>query len=159
MTSVIAGWLLAASLLVINDALLATQEINGLRMCEMTVVETNYRPYQGMVTGHVVLLHGSRTNVRGSAERIWERTAHAARTEYPADRIIEGQIEGYHEDRLLFLRNRERLQLMVRFHGAIRNPTFYWEADELSGERIAGRYVATVSQTEKGTFECERPGA
>ena len=96
---------------------------------------------------------------RGSAERIWEDTANAPLTEYPADRIIERQIEGYHEDRLLFLRNRERLQLLVRFHGAIRNPTFYWEADHLSGGRISGHYEATVSHRETGTFECKRPGS
>ena len=65
----------------------------------MTVVETNYQPYQGMVTGHVVVLHGSRTNVRGSAERIRERTAHGPFTGYPAERIIEGEIEGCHADR------------------------------------------------------------
>ena len=125
----------------------------------MTVVETNCQPYQGMVTGHVVVLHSRRTNVTGSAERIWERTANAPLTEYPAERIIEGEIEGCHEDRLLFLRNRERLQLLVKFRGAVRDPTFSWEADQVSAERIAGHYEATVSQREKGTFECGRPGS
>ena len=48
---------------------------------------------------------------------------------------------------------------MVRFRGAIRNPTFSWEADHLSGERISGRYEATVSHRETGTFECKRPAS
>ena len=124
----------------------------------MTVVETGYRPCRGMVTGHVVVLLSRRTNVTGSAERIWERTANAPPlTEYPADRIIEGQVEGCHEDRLLFLRNRERLQLTSGSSGAIRNPTFYREADQLSGDHISGRYEATVSHRETGTFDCNRP--
>ena len=147
---------MALALFLVNDALLVTQEINGLWTCAMTVVETGHPPCRGMVTGHVVVLLSRRTNVTGSAERIRERTANAPLTEYPADRIIEGPIEGYHEDRLLFLRNRERLQLMVRFHGAIRNPTFYREADQLSGDHISGRYEATVSQRETGTFDCNR---
>ena len=158
-SGVVTGLLLAPALLLVNDAILVTQEINGLWTCAMTVVETSYPPYRGMVTGHVVVLLSRRTNVTGSAERIREHTADAPLTEYPADRIIEGRIEGYHEDRLLFLRNRERLQLLVRFQGAIRTPTFYREADQLSGGRISGHCEATVSQRETGTFECNRPGS
>ena len=155
----VAGLLLALALFLITGALRVARNINGLWTCEMTVVETNYQRYQGMVTGHVVMLHSSRTNVTGSAERVWERTATGALTEYPAERIIKGEIEGHHEDRLLFLRNRERLQLLVKFHDAVRDPTFYWEVDEVSKQRISGHYEATVSRREKGTFECGRPGS
>ena len=48
---------------------------------------------------------------------------------------------------------------MVTFHGAVRDTTFYWEADEVSGERFSGHCEATVTQREKGTFECRRPGS
>ena len=105
------------------------------------------------------MLHSRRTDVGGSAERIRERTANAPLTVYPSHRIIEGEMGGYHEDRLLFLRERERLQLLVKFRGAIRNPTFSREVDQLSKDRISGHYEATVSQNEKGTFECERPAS
>ena len=127
-------------------------------MCEMTVTETDHPPYQGMVTGHVIVLHSNRTNVRGSVERIREKTESAPVTEYSSEGIIEGEVDGYHEDRLVFLRKRDKLQLVVKFDGAIRSPTFYWNANELSKDRIYGQYESTVSQREKGTFECERPG-
>ena len=153
-----AGLLLAASLFLINDAILVTQEINGMWTCEITVVETNYQPYRGMITGHIVVLHGDRTNVRGSVERIWEKTVTGPIKQYSSEGILEGSVDGYHEDRLVFFRKRDRLQLMVQFHGEIRNPTFYLDTEELSNESISGKYVSTVAQSESGSFECNRPG-
>ena len=154
-----AGLLLAASLFLINDVILVTQDTNGMWMCEMTVGETNHRPYQGMTTGHIVVLHSDRTNVRGSVERIWEKTDSGPFERYPSEGIIEGEVDGYHEDRLVFLRTRDRLQLMVKFRGRNRNPTFYLDADELSKESISGNYESTVARLERGSFECKRPGS
>ena len=155
----IAGLLLAAALFLINDMILVTQEINGMWMCEMTVHDTNHEPYRGMTTGNIVVLHSDRTNVRGAVEKIWEKTDSGPVKEYASEGIIEGEINGYHEDRLVFLRKRDRLQLMVKFHGRIRNPTFYLDADELSKASISGRYESTVSQLERGSFECKRPSS
>ena len=65
----------------------------------------------------------------------------------------------YHEDRLPVLRNRERLELMVTFHGAVRDTTFYWGGGRSLRRAVSGHCEATVSQREKGTFECRRPGS
>ena len=154
-----AGLLLAASLFLINDLFLVTREINGMWMCVMTVDETNYRPYKGMKTGHIVVLHGDRTSVRGTVERIWDKTENGPVKEYTSGHIVEGTVDGYHEDRLVFLRKRDRLQLMVQFHGEFRNPTYYLDTEELSKESISGKFESTVAQLEKGSFECERPSS
>ena len=151
-----AGLLLASALFLINDTIFVPQEVNGLWNCSLTVEETNHAPYKGMITGHVVVVQSDGKNVMGTVERVWEEVPPNPRVQYPQERILHGTIEGYHETRLVFLRGRDRMQLVVQLRSGTRSPTYYLSTDKLGKESLIGKYAATVALGEKGSFECER---
>ena len=152
----VAGLLLASVLFLINDMVFVTQGVNGLWHCSLTVEETSYPLSMGMITGHVVVLQSDGRRVRGAIERVSETIPPNATFWYSQSNIMHGTIEGYHETRLVFMRSRNRMQLVVQFQSGNRLPTYFLSLNDRGKESLAGKYAATVAQGEKGSVQCHR---
>ena len=156
LANLIAGLLLASALFLINDLIFVTQGVNGLWRCSLIVEETSYSPYRGMITGHLVVLQSDGRNVRGTIERVSEKVPPNPTVHYAQGQILHGTIEGYHETRLVFMRSRNRMQLVVQFRSGSRVPTYFLSMDDRGKESLAGKYAATIAQGERGSVNCQR---
>ncbi|HVF58376.1 MAG TPA: hypothetical protein VNJ70_00970 [Thermoanaerobaculia bacterium] len=149
--TIVGGLFLALLFFWANEKVFRLPDVTGRSYFELTTLTSAYNPYSGMVLRYLALLWREEHRVRGTAEKIYERSSTGERSYIGRDRtrvIVEGYIE-----KRYFSRHKVFLHIIEDGHG--RESSAFYELSVLRNGQLSGVFHSMVAD-QSGTVTWQR---
>ncbi len=143
-STVLGGILLALLFFISKEILLPLPEISGNWTFETKTIQTEYKPYQGMVLRYVAMLRREGPNVFGTTEKVYENSSTGIRN-YTGSGRTRGQISGFIEKRYL---SKDRVILHITEDGHGRESTHLYNLVVEKSDLMSGTFTSMVAGSE-----------
>jgi hypothetical protein len=149
--TVIGGSILTLLLFIAKEWLFPFPNISGQWYFETHTVSTAYKPFSGMVLRYVAMIWQEGDVVRGSVEKVYERSSTGERSYVGKDRT-RGTLEGRVEK--LYL-SKDKVRIHLAEEGIQRNSTVVFDLVKDSASEMSGMFYATAGDG-TGTVKWQR---
>lgn len=150
-STILGGVLLAILFFVAKEKVFALPEIAGRWYFETRTKETAYKPFTGMILRYVAVLWQEGTVIRGSVEKIYERSSTGER-EYVGKNRTRGVLEGCIQK---FYLSHDRIRIHLVEDGFGRESTVFFDLMSDDASRMSGSFSSMVAD-QSGTVEWRR---
>ena len=143
-STVFGGLILAVLFFLARERIFPLPPVAGRWHVEMRFQRSSYRPYDGMVLRYVAMLWREGSNVKGTAEKVYEDSSTGKR-EYVGKHRTRAEIEGYADKRIF---SRDGVSLHIVEQGPDRESTHFHDLKVHRGGRMTGRFSAMAADSE-----------
>jgi hypothetical protein len=149
--TLVGGTVLTLLFFFAREKLFPLPEITGRWYLEMVTINTAYTPYQDMILRYVVIIWREGSTIKGSAEKIYEKSSTGER-EFIGDKRTRAIIEGYIEKNYL---GKDRIYLHSVENGHGRESTNFYDLLVKSETEMIGAFNSMVANQD-GEVACQR---
>lgn len=134
-----------------REKLFPIPNITGKWYLEIKTLNTSYNPYKDMVLRYVIMIWSEGNKIKGSAEKIYEKSSTRECELIGSDRT-RASIEGYIERKYL---SEDKIYLHTVENGHKRESTNFYELLYKSDLEMIGAFSSMVA-SQDGTAICKR---
>jgi hypothetical protein len=149
--TVLGGVLLTILFFIAKEKLFPLPEFAGRWYFETTTKETAYKPFAGMILKYVAILWQEGPVVRGTVEKIYEKSSTGER-EYVGNKRTRGILEGYVQK---FYLSPDRIRIHFVEDGFGRESTVFFDLTSHDASVMSGSFSSMVAD-QMGTAEWRR---
>ncbi len=139
----VVGAVVVAFVFFVRDQVFALPRLSGVWLLRTVVEESAYKPYHNMELRYVLALWLEGPVVRGTAEKVWERTE-SGEHEYVGDKRVRLSVSGYVTKKYF---RRDELVLHLEEHGRERDSSQIHSLAIDGKTRAHGRFFSTAANT------------
>ena len=151
-STIMGGLILAFLFFLAHEKLFPLPTITGQWHMEMRFDKSSCKPYDGMVLQYVVVIWREGSNIKGSAEKVYESSSTGKRS-YTGTKRTRSVIEGY-ADKNIF--SSDRVLLHIVEDGRARESTHFQELTVGGGgDRMTGLFSSMTADS-KGVVTWQR---
>ena len=143
-STVLGGLVLAVLFFLARERVFPLPPVTGRWHVEMRFNRSSYKPYEGMVLRYVAVLWREGSNVKGTAEKVYEDSSTGKR-EYVGKARTRAVIEGYTDKRIF---SRDRVSLHIVEQGPNRESTHFHDLTVHRNGRMTGNFNAMAADSE-----------
>jgi hypothetical protein len=149
--TVLGGTVLTFLFFIAKEKLFPLPDLAGRWYFETSVLETAYKPFEGMVLRYVAMVWQDGPIVQGTVEKIHEKSSTGER-EYEGKNRTRGVLSG-HIQKLYFSKDRIRIHLVEDGFG--RESTIIFDLSSDNDSAMAGSFQSMVAD-QRGRVEWQR---
>lgn len=151
LATIVGGITLTFLFFVAKEKVFPIPDVTGRWYIEMVTVNSAYRPYNDMILRYVIMIWREGNALKGSAEKIYEKSSTGEREYVGVDRT-RAVIEGYIEKNYL---SKDRVCLHAIEDGHSRQSTNFYELSVDSKLEMTGAFQSMVAN-QAGTVKCQK---
>lgn len=151
LATIVGGISLTCLFFLAKEKFFPIPDVTGRWYIEMTTVNSAYRPYDKMVLRYVIMIWREGNVLKGSAEKIYEKSLNGER-EYVGKHRTRAMLEGYIEKNYL---SKDKVCLHAVEDGHGRESTNFYELSVNSKLEITGKFQSMVADQD-GTVKCQK---
>jgi hypothetical protein len=151
---IIAAALFAPLFFLVKEKCFGIRDIAGKWYFEIMTETSAHKSHKGMVLRFVCILWRDGNTLKGTTEKIYERSVNGERDFFGADRT-RGNIDGYYEKRYFSPSDLVTLHLTEEGHG--RQSTYYFDLEVSKDLVPKGNFCSMVGDQEGTTTWQDKP--
>lgn len=151
LATLLGGVVLTFLFFIARERLFPISEVTGKWYLETVTINTAYNPYKQMVLRYVLIIWREGNVLKGSAEKIYEKSSTGER-EYEGQNRTRSKVDGYLEKNYL---SKDKIYLHSIENGHGRESTNFYDLSVESKSKMVGIFCSMVANQD-GTVRCQR---
>lgn len=139
--TLISGPLLALFFFWLKEKKFEIPDITGKWNFEMTTINSDYKPYEGMILRYIAIIWREGNKISGTVEKVYENSSTGER-EYVGENRSRGYLDGYYELNYL---SKDKIYLHIKEQGNGRESTNYFELIRDDETSLIGAFNSFVA--------------